>query len=266
MLLKPWVLWLGLSLALAVADKWTVAGGWADSRSRSILGRAAGAAAGLHRSGAIPGEFRRPILYLAVLAVVVGISLNYIFLPIRAAQFPAINEGEPTTWDALIEVLNRAQYGKPPVTYPAGGLPVADGQLLAVFQLAVRARLGQHRQPRRDGALHPRSGSPARCALWQRDRRAFWASATLMFTLTFALIFYLNFKYGFSYPVDPSRGAGRREVRERDYFFVVSFAAFGAVGGGGLRGADAGHGRVAPGPVDRARRWAARFPGAGPRR
>src|SRR6185295_6670709 len=74
-------------------------------------------------------------------------------------------------------------------------------------------------------------------ALWQRDRRAFWASASLMGLLTFALIFYLNFKYGFSIPVDPSKGEVAREVRERDYFFIVSFAAFGlwvAVGFGAL--------------------------------
>ena len=56
------------------------------------------------------------MLWLGILAVVVGISLNYLFLPIRAAQFPAINEGEPVTWKALLDVLNRAQYGKPPVT------------------------------------------------------------------------------------------------------------------------------------------------------
>ncbi len=34
-------------------------------------------------------------LYLGLAAVIVGISINYVFLPIRAAQYPAINEGEP---------------------------------------------------------------------------------------------------------------------------------------------------------------------------
>src|SRR3990172_9277226 len=53
---------------------------------------------------------------LALLAVaVVGLSV-YVFLPIRAAHFPAINEGEPTTWQALWEVLTRQQYGKPPMS------------------------------------------------------------------------------------------------------------------------------------------------------
>src|SRR6266700_2920311 len=51
----------------------------------------------------------------ALLVAAVGLSV-YIFLPIRAAHFPAINEGEPTNWTALQQVLTRAQYGKPPVT------------------------------------------------------------------------------------------------------------------------------------------------------
>ena len=39
-------------------------------------------------------------------------------------------------------------------------------------------------------------------------------------------MYYMNFKYGFSqYPGEPSLP---REVRERDYFFVGSFAVFGA--------------------------------------
>lgn len=72
----------------------------------------------------------RPKVLLGVfLAVVVGVSPNFIFLPIRAAQFPAINEGEPvcrsilaaiqtalpgqgSACQPLSDVLNRVQYGK----------------------------------------------------------------------------------------------------------------------------------------------------------
>ena len=40
-----------------------------------------------------------------------------------------------------------------------------------------------------------------------------------------ALVFYMNFKYGFSqYPDQPDLP---REVRERDYFFMGSFSAYG---------------------------------------
>ena len=234
MLLKPWVLWLGLLLALAVSGEWTsLVNG--PLEKQVILGvlLALLLAYTLWRD---PGEFRRPILYLAVLAVVVGVSLNYIFLPIRAAQYPAINEGEPTTWNALIQVLDRAQYGKPPVTYRQADFVSQMGNYLQYFGWQF-ARDWGNIGSRAAMALFTLVGLTGAGALWQRDRRAFWASATLMFTLTFALIFYLNFKYGFSYDVDPSRGAVAREVRERDYFFVVGFAAFSlwvAVGFGAL--------------------------------
>ena len=50
----------------------------------------------------------------SLLVAAVGLSV-YVYLPIRAAHLPPINEGEPTTWNALYEVLTRAQYGKPSI-------------------------------------------------------------------------------------------------------------------------------------------------------
>ncbi len=60
----------------------------------------------------------KPWLWVAVIsAAVVGISINYIYMPIRAAQFPPINEGEPIGFfsQALSDVLNRVQYAKPDI-------------------------------------------------------------------------------------------------------------------------------------------------------
>ena len=62
-------------------------------------------------------------------------------------------------------------------------------------------------------------------ALWQRDPRAATAAVVLQLTLTVALIYYLNFKYGFS--MLPEQPELAREVRERDYFFIASFATWG---------------------------------------
>src|SRR5437660_177070 len=57
----------------------------------------------------------RPRFLVAAAAVaIVGLSVN-LYLPIRAAHFPVLNEGEPTTWPALRDVLNRVQFGKPSV-------------------------------------------------------------------------------------------------------------------------------------------------------
>ncbi len=235
MVLRPWVLWLALALALAVSGQWTVLVSGPDGARAALLLLLAGLVG--YTWFRDPSEFRRPLLYLGVLAVVIGVTLNYVFLPIRAAQFPPINEGEPTTWQALLDVLNRKQYAKPSV--------------FEVRQADFLSQLGNYAQyfrwqfardwgevgMRATAALFALLGLWGALALWRRDRRAFWASATLMFTLTFALVFYLNFKYGWSYPVNPAKGPVAREVRERDYFFVVSFAAFGlwiAVGFGAM--------------------------------
>jgi hypothetical protein len=60
---------------------------------------------------------------------------------------------------------------------------------------------------------------------WQRDRKTFWYFGPLMFTMTLALIYYLNFKYGWSQ--DPDLQDVQREVRDRDYFYIWSFSAWG---------------------------------------
>jgi hypothetical protein len=46
-----------------------------------------------------------------------------------------------------------------------------------------------------------------------------------MFTMTLVLIYYLNFKYGASQ--DPELSGVPREVRDRDYFYLWSFSAWG---------------------------------------
>jgi len=55
------------------------------------------------------------------------------FLPIRAAHFPPINEGEPTTLQALWDVLTRQQYGKPPVWERQATLPAQLGMWVQYF-------------------------------------------------------------------------------------------------------------------------------------
>src|SRR5262245_15499292 len=67
---------------------------------------------------------------------------------------------------------------------------------------------------------------------WLADRRGALTMIALVGTLTLALVFYLNFKWGFSQPYQ--RPGLEHEVRERDYFFIASFAAWGVWVGLGL--------------------------------
>jgi hypothetical protein len=59
---------------------------------------------------------------------------------------------------------------------------------------------------------------------WRAEPRQAAVMTTLMVTVTLALMVYLNFKYGFS---EFSARDVAREVRDRDYFFIVSFSAWG---------------------------------------
>ncbi|HLZ46593.1 MAG TPA: DUF2723 domain-containing protein [Gemmatimonadales bacterium] len=172
----------------------------------------------------------------ALLVTVVGLSV-YTFLPIRAAFYPPINEGEPTNWHALWDVIFRVQYGKPsimdnPTQAPGFGnsghtaaLYIAQiGNYLQYFSWQF-ARDWPERVQRVLAVVFGGLGIFGAIRHWRADRRRALAMTVLMFTFTFALIFYLNFKYGFSLHAEQQISA--HEVRERDYFFMVSFALWG---------------------------------------
>jgi hypothetical protein len=201
---------------------------------------------------------RPSVIVGVIIAALVGISLNYIYLPIRAGQYPAINEGEPVGFfsQALSDVLNRVQYGKP---------PLMDRQASFIGQLANFWQYYSWQYARDWGrfagvatAIFTALGLSGLWSLWKNDRRAGVAGIALLGTLSLGLVFYMNFKYGFSqYPDQPSLP---REVRERDYFFIGSFSVFGAFVALGL-------GALMQGIVDGLRdrgtsmaRWAAATP------
>jgi hypothetical protein len=227
--LRPWAIVTFYALLLAVTGEWILmlqggtAGGILLLLTVAVVGYA------LWKTP------RDPLVYLGLAAVVVGISLNYLWLPLRAAQFPPINEGEPVGFlsQALQDVLNRVQYGKPPLSERQAtfGAQLANFWQYFSWQFARDwGRLGAAAT-----GLFTVLGLAGLWELWKRDRRAGLAGIALLATLSLGLVFYMNFKYGFSqYPNEPSLP---REVRERDYFFVGSFAVYGAfvaLGFGGL--------------------------------
>ena len=65
-----------------------------------------------------------------------------------------------------------------------------------------------------------------------RDRKSFWYVALLFFTLSVGLVYYMNFKYG--YIQTQQLGLGESEVRERDYFYTITFSVWGLWVGVGL--------------------------------
>jgi hypothetical protein len=214
---QPWAILLGVALVLAVTGSWTGIG-FDSAKEIALLLLVLGVLAyALWRSP------KDPLVWLGIGAVVVGISLNYIYLPMRSAQLPPINEGEPIGWAALQDVLNRVQYGKPSLLERQATF----GAQLANFWQYFTWQFARDWGPFAGvaTALFTGIGLVGLWSLWRRDRRAGLAAASLLGVLSVALVYYMNFKYGFSqYPDQPDLP---REVRERDYFFMGSFSAYG---------------------------------------
>ncbi len=250
---RPWAMTMGWFLFLGVSGVWQETLAWLFGPAGSVPGGLSTGSIlvivitlGLLGWGALK-DWKNPLFYLGILAVLVGVSLNYVFLPIRAGQFPPINEGEPVGFfsQALMDVLNRVQYQKPSM-FVKPWYPYTEPRDFGLFL----SQLGNYWQYfswqfARDWpdalrgfftALFAVTGLSGLWTLFKRDRRAGIAAAAMLFTLTIALVFYLNFKYGFS--MHPGRADidanTMREVRERDYFFVGSFAFFGTLVAAGL--------------------------------
>src|SRR5712691_3881778 len=172
----------------------------------------------------------------ALLVAVVGLSVST-YLPIRASFYPPINEGEPTNWQALWAVLTRQQYGKPSIfDDPTQAPGIQNAGHTAALYWAQIVNYAQYfswqfahdwsdRVQRVLAVLFVFVGGAGAMRHWRADKRTALAMTVLVFTFTFALIFYLNFKYGYS--LHPEQPLAAHEVRQRDYFFMVSFALWG---------------------------------------
>jgi hypothetical protein len=202
-----------------------------------------------------PRVLLRPGLWARLVPLaLVGVSFNFV-LPVRAAEDPVINEGDPTceTWGgaalavfsngaagcpALAYNLARGQYQKPPITERQA--PLLD-QLLNGYQYFEW-------QWARGADPSSLPGSPARlpfalvfgalglAGLWalvRSDRAAALYLGTLAATLSLGLVLYLNFRHGYSLSPEIEDFA-LHEVRERDYFYVAGFGLQGVLAGMGL--------------------------------
>lgn len=206
-----------------------------------------------------PRAFLNWRLYVfAVVFGVLGLSVHLI-LSIRAGLGPILNEANPScpsVGSALVSILGmgaklpghcvnltaslaREQYGKPSLmdrqapfwaqmaTYFqyfdwqwARSVSGASGYFGAgrIFITLLFTGLGGY------GALEH----------FKRDRKSFYFLGVLFFTLTVGLVVYMNFKYGFAQVQSLGLSADMAEVRERDYFFLVSFSMWGLWVGIGL--------------------------------
>jgi hypothetical protein len=200
---------------------------------------------------AMAGEARFGLLMLGI--ALVGVT-PYLYLLIRSGQLPILNEAAPATWDALLAVIRREQYPpRTPLDDPTE-LSGADnpGRTLALIGLQLLNYLQYFDwqwAKALPGTLGGPNGLPLRtlftlafltlgvrgfAAQWRSDRSAAWMLGVLFLATGLGLVAYMNFKPGYSIGYDRYPGSDDHEVRERDYFFVVSFVVWGLWAGLGL--------------------------------
>src|SRR5688572_17796794 len=190
------------------------------------------------RSGSLP------FFGAAIVCFVAGASV-ILYLKIRAAQGPTINEANPETWKELLAVLARKQYDIRPI------MPRAVDFFQFQIPLYFDYLLGRIGPLQSD--VSSQFGAPGLSLVvfvlaivgsvyhFLADRKT-WVYFLIVFLLTsLGLVFYLNFPLGMTQAPDLVADdvvnrtiALGREVRERDYFFVVSFIFVGLWAGVGV--------------------------------
>jgi hypothetical protein len=175
---------------------------------------------------------------VALLVAAVGIT-PYAFLFIRSGQAPMINEAAPSTWEALLDVIRRAQYpvrtplDDPTVMHgpdnPGRSLTIIGLQLLNYVQYFEWQWAKAAGPAVRLACTVVFFSMGLRGLLAQRatDRGAWWLLFVLFLVTGLGLVGYMNFRPGFSIGYDRYPSPDDHEVRERDYFFVVSYVVWG---------------------------------------
>lgn len=192
------------------------------------------AAIALAWNGALP---RRNEIVLWFALALLGLSAIAI-LPLLSGREPLLDTGHPVTLSALSDLLQRKQYAVSGLWLRSAPLWLQWGNVLewADWQVAF--------------GVHPFAppsfvrttlsvawgwlGVLGVRALWRQDRRVGRAVLLLLLCGTFGVATWLNMKAGPSYGVGVLPEGALHEARERDYFFVLGFWAWGLVAGVGL--------------------------------
>jgi len=205
------------------------------SLALTTVGLAAAAASAVAPGGDTRSDRGKAVASMIGVGVVACSAL--LLLLLRARHDPLINQGDPNTWHRLAYVVGRQQYdvaGMWPRQAPvwlqlANWFEYADWQfalslgptviptvwrVLATLVFAMLGLFGSR---------------------WHRraDRRSWRAVLLLFLSGSLGVLVYLNFKAGRSFgwqfvPQDASH-----EARDRDYFFVLGFWAWGIWAGMG---------------------------------
>jgi hypothetical protein len=233
------------------AEVSVVAGTWAlliglglGSTTLITLGGICYLAAGVFALSAGVARFAVVALVIAV----VGIT-TYGFLYFRSPHQPMINEAQPDNFTSLLEVIQRKQYPpRTPLDDPTQlSGPDNPGRTLSLVT-AQFANYFQYFIWQWGNGLSAMALKVAMTLIFlflgiqgfewhrRRERPSWWLLLGVFAVTGIGLVIYMNFKPGFSleYTFKQWPNPSDHEVRDRDYFFVISFVVWGLWAGMGL--------------------------------
>ncbi|MEO8452298.1 MAG: DUF2723 domain-containing protein [Gemmatimonadota bacterium] len=191
-----------------------------------------------------------PFAIVALLVAAVGVT-PYLFLYIRSGQHPMLNEAAPSTWSSLLAMVRREQYGirtpfDDPTQYhgpenPGRNLTLIGLQLANYFQYFDWQWAKSWATTVADFPLRTLitlvAGFLGLQGLFvhrRADRSSWWLLFGMFLVTGLGLVAYMNFKPGYSLAWKLYPDQEQHEVRERDYFFVISFVIWALWIGVGL--------------------------------
>ncbi len=177
------------------------------------------------------------INYFGVITLALLGASAALFMIVRAQHDPFINQGNPSTWIAFWDVIQRSQYDVVAM-WPRQApwwLQVGNVFLYADWQFA----LGLHYEPgpswlRTSLTVLFAALGIAGCLFHRHANRESWRALLILFiTGTLFVVIYLNLKAGPSFGYGILADSAPREARERDYFFILGFVCWGIWAGYG---------------------------------
>lgn len=237
---------LGACLLFWLADRagetgqrrWLLAGAYAAGLAFSLhltalLSLPAALYLALHRRNVREVMRQTPVL---LLTFAIGASA-VLFLIVRARHDPAVNQGNPSSLSALVDVIMRRQYAPAPPWPRHAPWFLQIGNLFEYADWQVA--LGVSPDPPPSWWRTPVTvlyGLLGLAGFFQHrksDRRSWRALVILFVTATAGVLAYLNLKAGPSYGAGYLAAGAPHEARERDYFFALGFICWGLWAGFG---------------------------------
>lgn len=174
---------------------------------------------------------------LALFGVVLFAFSGLLYLYLRAKHDPAINQGNPSSFDRLAYVVGREQYDLPGMWPRRAPLWIQIGNWFEYADWQVALSFAPTVIP---GVMRILTTVAFVVLGWfgsqwhrRRDARS-WRAVLLLFVCgSLGVIVYLNLKTGTSFAWQFVPDDAAHEARDRDYFFVLGFWAWGIWAGMG---------------------------------